>query len=224
MKVHQFTLPLRMGFIRTPEARSAKCGPSEDRAENSIMQVITLAVIAVTVCAGLMTMPNVLHGLRQQGLVSDVYALAKAQDIIYAHDGAYLANSDLDSLDNGSAGMKVSISEGSRIGMVIGGGGYLIVAQTKSLPALIDNSTGATITPGTSGQYMYKDSHCDTVWLGTSVYGVVNTGQPQDPRNSVTKVGVNKCLAPPTIPATPPAMKLYASSTSPSPTGTHWQY
>lgn len=196
-----------------------------DRAENSIMQTITIAVIAITIGAGMVSMPKLVENLRKQSLSVDISNVAHAQDFNFAQDGAYIPNSQLLTLTDGTTPVKVTVSDGVQIGMTTARGGYLIVGQTKSVPALVKDVGGVVVTPGVSGFYEYRSSNCDTVWIGTQTYGVVLTGQAQDPTNSVVKKGVVKCKALPVIPVTKPAMTAFTpNSYGTAPAGSHWVY
>jgi len=92
-----------------------------DRAENSIMQTITIAVSAILIAAGLVTAPGLINNARDNNATTDLANLAYAQEFAVSTDGKYHAGiheGDPDSLadvvasSDGSSGVKYTLSGG----------------------------------------------------------------------------------------------------------------
>jgi len=171
---------------------------ADDRAENSVMQTITIAVIAITSLAGLVTIPNIVYSNNVRAIQVDLKNIRTAQSWMYSDSGRYLTSADIPKLVKGQLPTtKVMPSNGVSLGIinvpVASGGGYIAVGQTKSKSALVRIKDNKVISPGFSGTYFYLDSRCDTIWKGTTTYGVAAPNQPQDPGSSTTKAGVAKC-------------------------------
>jgi hypothetical protein len=92
-----------------------------DRAENSIMQTITIAVSAILIAAGLVTAPGLINNARDNNATTDLANIAYAQEFAVATDGNYhdgLNEGDPDSLadviasSDGSSGVKYTLSGG----------------------------------------------------------------------------------------------------------------
>lgn len=190
------------------------------------MQTITIAVIAITVSAGMISMPNILNGIRQSSLRADLNHISDAQNYIFGQDGNYVPAANLKNLTNGSEAIKISVSEGTSIGMItLSTGGYVLIGKTKTKPSLVRNSDNAILAAGSLGIYIYKDSRCEYLWQGTTEYGKIKPNQPQDPTNEVTETGIPKCgesiIA--VLPAVEPTPIRFDSDSNPAPAGSHWE-
>lgn len=64
----------------------------DDRAENSIMQTITIAVSAILIAAGLVTAPGLINNARDSNARSDLANVAYAQSYMQADTGKYAAS------------------------------------------------------------------------------------------------------------------------------------
>ena len=64
----------------------------DDRAENSIMQTITIAVSAILIAAGLMTAPGLIINARDNNARTDLANLAYAQEWALANNTKYYEN------------------------------------------------------------------------------------------------------------------------------------
>jgi hypothetical protein len=63
----------------------------DDRAENSIMQTITIAVSAILIAAGLVTAPGLINNARDNNARTDLSNLATGQECLVAETGKYAA-------------------------------------------------------------------------------------------------------------------------------------
>jgi len=61
----------------------------DDRAENSIMQTITIAVSAILIAAGLVTAPGLINNARDNNAKTDLANIAYAQEFVLSVQGTY---------------------------------------------------------------------------------------------------------------------------------------
>jgi len=62
---------------------------TDDSAENSIMQTISIAVSAILIAAGLITAPSLINNARDVNAKTDLANLAYAEEYAMANDGRY---------------------------------------------------------------------------------------------------------------------------------------
>jgi hypothetical protein len=99
-----------MSFFNT-----IKSGLSSDRAENSIMQTITIAVSAILVASGLVTAPGLINNARDNNARTDLANIAYSEEFVMADTGKYISklrgDSSLSSyMSESGAGVKLTLS------------------------------------------------------------------------------------------------------------------
>lgn len=102
---------------------------ASDRAENSIMQTISIAVSAILIAAGLITAPALINNARDTNTRSDLANIGTAQGAYLSTSGSYAP--DVASLSSGT-GLKLRLSAGSTPGIVTGSDCYAAFAQSAS--------------------------------------------------------------------------------------------
>ena len=145
----------------------------DDRGENSIMQVISIAVSAILIVAGLVTAPSLIQSARNTNAQNDLANIAYVEEYVNSNSGAYMPLTDAatqtalttataDSVSGTSA--KLTLTAGNKVAVVLAGatyGGYIAVVgtdgpvpvwwgRTGASTKMVKVSTGAT--PPTSTQ------------------------------------------------------------------------
>jgi type II secretory pathway pseudopilin PulG len=87
----------------------------DDKAENSIMQTITIAVSAILIAAGLVTAPGLINNARDSNARTNLANIAYAQEYEFADSGRYLPT--ISALNSGE-GIKLTVDAQSRVGML----------------------------------------------------------------------------------------------------------
>lgn len=86
---------------------------STDRAENSIMQTISIAVSAILIAAGLVTAPGLINNARDSNARTDLSNIAYAQEFALGSSGKYYDTIPALGLANGvEGGIKLTLSGG----------------------------------------------------------------------------------------------------------------
>ena len=67
----------------------------DDSAENSIMQTITVAVSAILVSAGMITIPNIVNNGRDDRVRADLVSIGLAEDFQASNTGTYIGDTSV---------------------------------------------------------------------------------------------------------------------------------
>jgi hypothetical protein len=89
---------------------------SDDRAENSIMQTITIAVSAILIASGLVTAPGLINNARDNNAKTNLANIAYAQEYEVSDNGRYAPT--VANLNNGE-GVRVTVDNKSRVGILL---------------------------------------------------------------------------------------------------------
>jgi len=68
---------------------------TSDRAENSIMQTITLAVSAIIIASGMIVVPNIVNNNRNDRVRADLVSIGLAEDFQASNTGTYVDNTSV---------------------------------------------------------------------------------------------------------------------------------
>jgi hypothetical protein len=105
----------------------------DDRAENSIMQTITIAVSAILIASGLVTAPGLINNARDNNAKTNLANLAYAQEYEVSDKGVYA--SSIATLNSGE-GVRLTVDNPSRVGMLLSDPGkkgcYAAFAESAS--------------------------------------------------------------------------------------------
>ena len=88
---------------------------SSDRAENSIMQTITIAVSAILIASGLVTAPGLINNARDNNARTDLANIAYSEEFVMADTGRYISKLRGESslsfyMSESGAGVKLTLS------------------------------------------------------------------------------------------------------------------
>lgn len=123
---------------------------SNDRAENSIMQTIGIAVSAILVATGLVSMPGIVNGGRDNAARQDLRSVVTAETFAFSSSGAYLPLSASDPSLASTAGVKLSQSAyraGAGIAVVVAADGLSYTAYARSDSGALFTATSAATDP-----------------------------------------------------------------------------
>jgi len=124
---------------------------SSDRAENSIMQTITIAVSAILIASGLVTAPGLINNARDSNARNDLANIAYAQSYIQADTGKYAATlAELTTFKP----VKLTLSAKQQ---------QMIRTSSKSFAMFIRSTTGDVWMRSSNSSESYRVSH-DGVW------------------------------------------------------------
>lgn len=132
----------------------------DERGENSIMQMVVVAIIAITVTMGLVAFPGLVRNSQAQSVRATIDALSKVEDSVYTRTGRYIFTDGLGALIKGENGVKITAQSG--VSLIVApqsrGGGYAIYAKSQS------------------GEIVYRSSLCNGSFFGTKVFGQLRGG------------------------------------------------
>lgn len=124
---------------------------SSDRAENSIMQTITIAVSAILIASGLVTAPGLINNARDSNARNDLANIAYAQSYIQADTGKYAATlAELTTFKP----VKLTLSANQQ---------QMIRTSSKSFAMFIRSTTGDVWMRSSNSSESYRVSR-DGVW------------------------------------------------------------
>jgi hypothetical protein len=102
---------------------------TDDHAENSIMQTITIAVSAILIAAGLVTAPGLINNARDNNARTDLANVAYAQESLISDSGKYAGS--LAEIDQNPS-IKLTLSNRSKVNTTSGADCYVVYAKSAS--------------------------------------------------------------------------------------------
>lgn len=125
-----------------------------DSAENSIMQTITIAVSAITIAAGITSMPNIVNAQRDNKVRVDLGEVAAGEDYYNTGTGTYTTVLSSISGKTGTGGTKINLTPNT----------WTLIKQTST------TGYGVLGVSQNGNVYVINGSNKTPLWVGTVTF------------------------------------------------------
>jgi len=112
---------------------------TSDRAENSVMQTITIAVSTIIIAAGMVTVPNIVNNGRDDRVKADLVSIGLAEDFQASNTGTYIGDTSI-LQSNGGTQINLSSATWTKITLT-SSTGYGILGISESGKVFIINAS-----------------------------------------------------------------------------------
>jgi len=146
----------------------------DDKAENSIMQTITIAVSAILIASGLVTAPGLINNARDNNARTNLANIAYAQEYEMADSGRY--SPTLANLNSGE-GVRINVEKKSRVSILLSEPG-----QKTCYAAFAESASGRVFFRSCESANVYE---VPQGWSATAPTGFPASVKWQPTKNTV---------------------------------------